>query len=141
MFKYKLSRTIKTAIYGTTIGFKNIEPSFWRLITLTPRDLYSWFIYQKIGNLFAIELSNAHNFHLHDENSANKKRDKTSHFFECSRKELFHKFILTFLFIQKLPKNYHWCVCHSSFMWQFQKRVVLICICEKNCKSKDDLFT
>ena len=119
-----------------SIGFKNIEPSLWRLITRTPRDLYSWFIYQKIGNLFAIELSSAHNFHLHDENSANKKRDKTTHFFEFSRKALFHKFILTFLFIQKLPKNYQWCVCHSSFMWQFQKRDFLIFICENKLQIK-----
>ena len=102
----------------TTIGFKNIEPSLWRHITRTPRDLYSWFIYPKIGNLFGIELSSAHNFHLHDENSENKKRNKTTHFFECSRKVLF--------------TNLFWLFCSSK---NYQKIISAASVIPLSCGS------
>ena len=59
------------------------------IMTRTPKDLYFWFVYQKIGNLFAIGLSSAHNFHLHDENSENKKRDKTIHYFRVFAESAF----------------------------------------------------
>ena len=52
---------------------KQSVKNFRRFKILNKRTFTFLFIYRKI------ELSSAHNFHLHDENSANKKRDKTTH--------------------------------------------------------------
>src|SRR5205809_3175863 len=83
-------------------------------------------MYQKIRNLFAIGPSSAHNFHLHDENSANKKRDKTTHFFEISLKALFVNFSLIFLSIPKLPNNYQSSICHFLFIILSQNSLFII---------------